>query len=121
MIRGTITFYPETGLAPVAVTIGVAEDMKAPRDLKALADAGWDANDNFAAVYKAFLAGRRQGDIAVDVKFTDWLDKVQDVDLRPSRKQIEQAVALGQMTEEDGEKLIALYEDDQGEALAPPA
>lgn len=121
MIRGVVTFYENTGKAPLAVVIGVAEDLKAPRDIAALEKQGWVVDDGFVATYKAFLAGRRQGDIALDEAFTSWFETVQEIDMRPSRKQVEQAVALGKMNADDGERLIALIEAEQGEAQAPPA
>lgn len=119
MIRGVITYYPNTGRDPITVVIGVAEDMKAPRDLAVLEKQGWVVDENFTATYKAWLAAKRQGD--VDESFTAWFEQVQDLDLRPSRKQIEQAVALGKMDEDDAERLIALLGVDEGEAAAPPA
>lgn len=118
MIKGTITFL--NGSAPIGITIGVGEDIKAPRDLAALEKAGWVIDDNITTAYKAYLAGRRQGDITSDIKFEDWVDNVAEVDLRPSRKQIDQAVAIGAMDKDQADKLIAFIEaDDLGEAKAP--
>jgi len=73
--------------------------------------------------YKAFLAGKRQRDIPADTQFTDWVDTVLEVDLRPTRKQVEQAVALGEMDRDKADRLLELMaaeEDEQGEAGAPP-
>lgn len=120
MIRGIITYYPDANRDPVSVVIGVAEDVKAPRELAALEKAGWVIDDSFRATYKAFLAGRRSGVIGKDEQFTTWIDIVQDVDLRPSRRQVEQAVALGQMDAADAERLLALLEAESGEATPPP-
>ena len=120
MIKGTITFLD--GSAALGVTIGLGEDVKAPRDLAALEKAGWVIDDNLTIAYKAYLAGKRQGDITADVKFENWVDNVAEVDLRPSRRKIEEAVAVGAMEQEQADKLIALYEaSDAGEAVAPLA
>lgn len=118
MIKGTIEYFDG---ARIAVTIGVGEDIKAPRDLAALEKSGWVIDDNTTAAYKAFLAGKRQGDISTDTKFEAWIDMVVEVFLKPSAKQIEQAVIIGSMDREQADQLIALYEaDDAGEAKAPP-
>jgi hypothetical protein len=120
MIKGSILFIDNS--PALAVTIGVGEDIKAPRDLAALEKQGWIIDENISTAYKAFLAGKRQGDIPGSVKFEDWIDNVAEVDLRPSRKQIETAVAIGTMDEDQAERLIAFIEADAlGEAQAPPA
>jgi hypothetical protein len=117
MIKGTITFLD--GATPIGVTIGLGEDVKAPRDLAALEKAGWVIDDSISTAYKAWLAGKRQGDIPADSKFDSWVDNVAEVDLKPSRKQIEAAVALGRMEQDEAEKLLAYFEsDDSGEAVA---
>lgn len=101
----------------VAVTIGVGEQVRAPRDLAALEKQGWVVDENISLVYQAFLASKRQGDIDTDTKFEAWVDGVADFDLRPSKKQLDQAVALGKMDADQAEKLLALVEDDaEGEA-----
>lgn len=112
-LNGTINYFDGTR---TAVTIGVGEQVKAPRDLAALEKQGWVVDDSMKVTYQAFLAAKRQGDLDVSVKFEDWVDGVTDVDLRPSRKQIEQAVALGSMDADQAEKLLAVLEDDEGEA-----
>lgn len=117
MIKGVVTFYENTGTAPLAVTIGTAEDIKAPRDLAALEKQGWITDSNeFTMTYKAWLAGKRQGDIPADSKFLDWVDTVQEFDLKPTRKQIEQAVLVGQMTQEQADGLLKAIEVEEGEA-----
>lgn len=119
MIKGVITFLD--GKPSISVTIGMGEDIKAPRDLAALEKQGWVIDDNMTATYKAFLAAKRQGDLTTDTRFEQWVDNVAEVDLRPSRKQVEQAVALGSMDQEQAEKLLAFIEaDNTGEAVAPP-
>jgi hypothetical protein len=119
VIKATINFL--SGVPSVGVTIGVGEDIKAPRDLAALEKQGWVVDDGMTITYKAWLAGKRQGDIQSDSKFETWIDDVSEVDVKPSRKQIEQAVALGSMTAEQGEALLQIIEDEPGEADAPPA
>lgn len=117
MIKGVITFLD--GAQPVGVTIGLGEEVKAPRDLAAFEKNGWVIDDALTTVYKAWLAGKRQGDIPTDSKFESWVDNVAEVDLKPSRKQIEAAVALGKMDAEEAEKLLAFFEgNDSGEAVA---
>ena len=117
MIKGVITYLD--GKPATAITIGLGEEVKAPRDLAALEKSGWVIDDSLATAYKAWLAGKRQGDIPAESKFEVWVDNVAEVDLKPSRKQIEAAVALGKMEEEEAEKLIAFFEsDDLGEAEA---
>ena len=120
MIKGTITFL---NAAPaIAVTIGLGEDVKAPRDIAAFEKSGFVFDEDLKMAYKAFLAAKRQGDLSADTKWEAWVDNVAEVDLRPSRKQIEQNVALGIMTEEDAERLFKFMEaDEQGEAKAPLA
>lgn len=118
MIKGTIVYLDNT--PAIGVTIGLGEDVKAPRDLAAFEKQGWVIDDALTTSYKAFLAGRRQGDIPTDTKFEVWIDNVAEVDLRPSRKQIEQAVALGAMEVDQADKLLKFIEaDEQGEAQAP--
>ena len=119
MIKGNVTFLD--GSPALGVTIGVGEDVKAPRDLAAMEKSGWVIDDGITMTYKAYLAGRRQGDIPQNIKFEDWVDNVAEVDLRPSRKQIEQAVAVGTMDAEQAEKLLAFMEAEEGEAPARPA
>lgn len=121
MIRAVVRYYDTTGKDPISVIIGVGEDLKAPRDLAALESAGWPIDEGFAMTYKAWLAGKRQGDIADGAKFVDWMETVQDLDLKPSRKQIEQAVALGKMDGDSAERLLKALESDEGEAAAQPA
>lgn len=120
MIKGTILFLDNS--PALAVTIGLGEDVKAPRDLAAMEKSGWVIDDGIAQAYKAFLAGKRQGDIPSSAKFEEWIDNVAEVDLRPSRKQIDQAVLLGTMDQDQADRLIAFIEaDDAGEAVAPLA
>ena len=119
MIKGVITFLD--GKPSLGVTIGLGEDIKAPRDLAAMEKSGWIVDDGMTAAYKAWLAGKRQGDIPTDSRFEQWVDSVAEVDLKPSRKQIEAAVAMGAMDAEQAEKLLAYIEADAaGEAVAPP-
>jgi hypothetical protein len=120
MIKGTVRFYDEKQ-PPLYVVIGTGEDVKAPRHLSLLEQQGWIIDDNVTMTYKAWLAGKRQGDIPADSKFEDWSDTVAEIDLRPSVKQIEQAVALGTMDRESADKLIAVIEAEQGEASGPLA
>jgi hypothetical protein len=118
MLKGVISFYD--GSPSLTVVMGLGEDLKAPRDLAALEKQGWIINDEIELAYKAFLAGKRQGDIDSGVKFEDWAATVGEIDARPSRKQIEQAVALGGMTQEQADALLSTYGDDgEGEAVTP--
>lgn len=120
MIKGSIRFLD--GSPAISVVIGAGEDVKAPRDLALLEKQGWVVDDSFTATYKAWLAAKRQGDVPTDSKFDQWIDNVEEVELRPSRKQIEQAVAIGSLEADKAEKMLALWEaDEQGEAQAPPA
>lgn len=117
MIKGVITFLD--GSRAIGVTIGLGEDVKAPRDLAAFEKQGWVITDDISTAYKAWLAGRRQGDISADSKFETWVDNVAEVDLKPTRKQIEAAVALGRMEPEEAEKLLAYFESEsEGESGA---
>lgn len=113
MIKGTIHFHDDTPALPIV--IGTGEDVKAPRDLAALEKQGWVIDDNVTATYKAFLAAKRQGDVDSAVKFEAWIDNVKDVDLKPSEKQIQTAVALGKMDAEQGQALINLIREDSPE------
>lgn len=117
MIKGTIEYHDGKR---TAVTIGLGEDVKAPRDLAALEKSGWVIDDNVTTAYKAYLAGKRQGDISTETRFEAWIETVAEVDLKPSTKQIEQAVIIGTMDREQADKLLALYEAESGEAEAPP-
>lgn len=116
MIRARVHFHDGQSLA---VVIGTGEDVKAPRALASMENAGWVIDDTLTMAYKSWLAGRRQGDIALDSTFETWVDNVSDLELRPTEKQIEQAVTLGNMSREEGDKLLALLGDDQGEVNAP--
>lgn len=120
MIKGTISFLD--GSNALGVTIGLGEDIKAPRDLAALEKQGWVIDDSMTMAYKAWLAGKRQGDIPADSKFESWIDNIAEIDVKPSRRQVEQAMAMGAMDQEQGAKLLAFIEADYaGEAVAPPA
>lgn len=119
MLRATIRFYDNQ--TPINVVMGVGEDVKAPRALAALEQQGWVVDDDFALTYKAWLAAKRQGDLPADSKFEDWVDSVAEIDARPSIKQIEQAVALGNLERDKADRLIAVLESDEGEAEALPA
>jgi len=118
MLKAVITFHD--GSKALAINIGFGEEVKAPRDLAALEKSGWVIDDNVTLAYKAYLAGKRQGDIAKDVRFEDWVDNVDEIDARPSRKQIDAAVALGEMTAEQADMLINLYGDDGEEKVVTP-
>lgn len=117
MIRGTITYWDGT---ITAIAIGAGEDVAAPRHLKALENAGWPIDDNITTMFKAWLAAKRQGDVPGDSKFETWSDTVAELDLRPSDKQIEQAVILGKMSREEADRLKQAFADDLGEAEALP-
>ena len=118
MLKAIVTFYDET--PSLAVVLGTGEDLLAPRALAALEKQGWVITDEIELAYKAYLAGRRQGDISTDIKFEDWAATVGEIDARPSRKQIEQAVILGGMSQEQDDLLLASYGDDgEGEAVTP--
>lgn len=118
MLRATVTFFDGSSLA---VNIGYGEEVKAPRDLAGLEKQGWVIDDNVSLAYKVYLAGKRQGDISKEVRFEDWVDNIDEIDARPTRKQIEQAVALGAMTQEQADALLASYgdHDAEGEAVTP--
>lgn len=118
MIKGTVSFYDGSTLP---IVIGTAEDIKAPRGIADLEKQGWPVDDDLKMTYKAWLAGKRQGDIPADSKFTDWVDNVAEIEIVPPRKNIEAAVAVGSMDREQADKLIAFYEANSGEAPAQPA
>lgn len=118
MIKGSIKFHDGSA---IPVTIGVGEDVKAPRDLAALEKQGWVIDDGITATYKAWLAGKRQGDIPRDSRFEEWVDGVVELELLPTKKQVEQAVLMGAMEQDQADKLLTLIEAEQGEAQAPPA
>jgi len=120
VIKGTVHFY-DPNQKSLYVIIGTGEDIKAPRDLAVLEQQGWVVDENVSMTYKAWLAGKRQGDIPADSKFETWADTVAEIDLRPSIKQIEQAVTLGAMDREQADRLIAVIEAEQGEATGQPA
>lgn len=124
MMNVLISFYDAP---PVAVTIGQGEDVKAPRDLRAMEQDGWVIDEAVEVTYKAFMAGRRIGAVDKEAKFDEWVDTVKDLDLRPSAKQIDAAVALGTMTAEQGANLKAYLESNdegasasEGEGAARP-
>lgn len=119
MIKGTITFLDDT--PALAITIGLGEDVKAPREIAALEKQGYVFNDDLVAYYKAWLAGKRQGDISKESRFDEWAEGVAEIDLRPSIKQIQQSVAMGRLTDEEGTRLIEYWQAEQGEAQAPLA
>lgn len=114
MIKATVNFY-DAAATPLAVVIGTGEDVKAPRQLAALEKQGWVITDDTTIAYKAYLAGQRQGDIAREVTFEAWIETVSEIEARPSKKQIEQAVALGNMEREQADALLAMMEQDSGE------
>lgn len=114
MLKAIVRFYDER--QPLPVVIGTGEDVKAPRDLAVMQEQGWVVDDNTTTTYKAFLAAKRQGDVPADSKFEKWLDEVVEIEVRPSVKQIEQAVTLGSMEREQADKLIAALGLDEGEA-----
>jgi len=118
MLKAVVSFYDNT--TPISVVLGLGEDLKAPRDLAALEKQGYVITDEIELAYKAFLACKRQGDLSKDVTFEDWSTTVSEIDARPTLKQIEQAVILGSMTQEQADLLIATYGDDgEGEVVAP--
>ncbi len=118
MIKGIISYYDGKR---TAVTCGPGEDVRAPRELKALEASGWVIDEQVETYYKAFLAARRQGDVPKDTDFIDWIDSVEEIDLRPTAKQIEQAVAFGSMTREQADGLLKVLGDVEGEAGQPHA
>lgn len=117
MIKGIVHYYD--GRESQAVVIGTGEDVKAPRDLAVLEQQGWVIDDTVSTTYKAWLALKRQGDVASDSKFDIWLDSVSEVEVRPTLKQIEQAVTLGTMERDQADKLIAVLGITEGEASGP--
>lgn len=119
MIRATVTFHD--GRSPLGVVIGTSEDIAAPRQLTALEKQGYVVDDDFTVAFKAYLAAKRQGDVAVDVSFDTWIGAVENIEALPSLKQIEQAVALGTMDRAQADKLIAYIGQAEGEAKAQPA
>ncbi len=119
MIKAIVSFYD--GTEAKMVTIGTGEDIKAPRGLAVLEKDGWPIDEDLRLAYKAWLGLKRQGDIPADSKFESWVDNVEAIDLRATEKQIEQAVLLGEMSRDQADKLLALYEADMGEAQGPHA
>lgn len=118
MLKAVVTFYDNA--EPLAVAIGYGEDVKAPRDLSTLEKQGWIVDENVELAYKCLLAAKRQGDVPADTKFESWVDRIAEIDARPSEKQLRQAVALGGMTQEQADLLRASYGDDaEGEAETP--
>lgn len=118
MLKAVIKFYD--GSQPLTVGIGFGEEVKAPRDLATLEKQGWVVTDEVELAYKCLLAGKRQGDVPVDTKFESWVEQIDEIDARPSEKQLKQAVAIGAMTQEQVDVLLASYGDDaEGEAETP--
>lgn len=120
MIKGTIKFLDNS--ADIGVIAGVGEDLKSTREIAQLEKQGYVFDDTLTMTYKMWLAGKRQGDISVDTNFTDWVENVAEVMVKPSSKDLDFAVASGNMTREQADAIINLMEsDEQGEAVAPPA
>ena len=97
----------------VAAVIGTGEQIRAPRDLAAMERAGWVIDDTIRLTYQAWLALRRQGDEtgpSGPPAFEAWCDRVAEVDAIPTRKQIEEAVAMGAMKRKAADRILALYE-----------
>lgn len=113
MIKATIKFYGNDSLTPV--TIGTGEDVAAPRGLAALEKAGWPKDDNTTLAYKAWLAGKRQGDIPADSNFEDWVKTVEEIDLKLTAKQIEESHLAGNLTREQADYLLKQNGLDSGE------
>ncbi len=111
-VTGTIR-YLSKHKPDVIVTIGKGEDLVAPRDLAKLEREGYVINDDITITYKAFLAARRQGDLPKDTDFVTWIEEVSEFEALPSRKQVEQAVALGTMEPERGARLLDYIEEQE--------
>jgi hypothetical protein len=121
MLKAIITFHEKEQREPLAVVMGASEDVRAPRGLEALTKTGLVVDDAVTLLYKAYLAGQRQGDIS-NVGFESWADTVLDIDPRPSRKQIRESVLLGTLKQAAADGMIALLdsEEAEGESPAPP-
>lgn len=112
MIKGNIKYHDGVS---TPIVIGTSEDVKAPRGLASLEKSGWPIDENTTIAYKAWLAAKRQGDISTESKFEEWVDTVEDVDLQPTPRQLEEQVALGNMSREQADRLLALIGADSGE------
>lgn len=120
MIKGSIKFL--NGTPDIGFVAGTGEDLKSGREIATLEKQGYVFDDALTATYKAWLAAKRQGDITGDSNFTDWVENVAEVIVKPSSKDIDFAVASGKMTREQADAYLELMEsDEQGEAVAPPA
>ena len=120
MMHGIVTHYDGR---TYPVLMGLGEDVAAPRKIAVLVKAGWpDFDQTQTAAIKAWLAGLRQGDIDRGLSFEVWSETVQDLELLPSREQVETALAADAITEEQAAGLLArLDRVATGEAGAPPA
>lgn len=121
MLKAVVTYWPTTGLDPITVVMGNSEDVAAPRGLKALEKSGLVINDDVETAYKAFLAGKRQGDI-VNIGFEAWSETVEEIDPRFSEEQLAYAVATGSMKPEQADGLRQIGKVDvAGESPRPHA
>ena len=119
MLKAIVTYHDKER-APFPVVMGTSEDVRAPRGLKALEKGGVVVDDNVELTYKTWLAAKRQGDVGESETFEAWADSVLEIEPRLSARQIEEAVAMGSMTRENGDGLLTLMADeDAGESPTP--
>jgi hypothetical protein len=121
MLKAVVTYWPTAGLDPITVVMGNSEDVAAPRGLQALEKAGLVINDDVLTSYKAYLAGKRQGDIT-NIGFEAWAETVEEIDPRFSEEQLAYAVATGAMKREQADGLREIGKVDvAGESPRPRA
>lgn len=119
MIKGTIKFLDAT--PNLGITAGVGEDLKSAREIAALEKQGYIFDETLTMTYKAWLAGKRQGDIAADSTFEDWVSNVAEFMVMPSERDLNFAVASGKMTREEADSILDLLRDEiSGELQAQP-
>jgi len=119
MLNGVITYHHDQYKPSVGVTIGSSEEVKAPRVIKPLEEKGWVITDDVTNLMLAFLAAQRQGDIPRETDFETWSETVLELNLHVTEKQLKQAVVMGNMSEQQAQKLREAMALDEGEA-APP-
>lgn len=119
MIKATVSYFDGRPAQPVV--IGQAEEVFAPRGLAALGKQGLVLDEGGVLTFKAFLALKRQGDIDANTQFEEWASQVEELDVKPTRKQLEAQVLTGALTQEQADGLLALYGDAEGEVKAQPA
>lgn len=95
---------------------------KESRKPESVIDGTPDEVKQMLTIFAAFLAAKRAGLAGTDKDFLDWADEVAEVDVDITHAAIDDALAMGELTEAQAKALRNRVKDEEpGEAGATPA